>query len=198
MSSGDDDLLYLQANGLNVRSPESLNRALQDAIAMQKPTLPERPSEIMSEAEQQAFREIGIDVDDAGRGADPVTWGILEMAAIIESSLTAQETAKLLGVHRSLISQRLAEREIFSFRIDKRVVIPAFQFQGGALVPGITQVNRALPRTRHPLSVIKWFQTPQPELETEGSGPLTPLEWLDRGRDSSALCELAKRLHEHP
>lgn len=199
MSSNDDALYYFQAHGLlNVRSPESFNRALREAIEMQSPTPPERPSAIMSEAELQAFREIGIDVDDAGQGPDPVAKGIVEMAAVIESALTTLDAANLLGVSPGRIRQRLAAREIFSFKVDGRVVIPIYQFQGSRLVPGITQVNRALPRTRHPLSVVRWFHTPQPELRAEGKRPLTPLQWLSQGSDPSVVGELAKRIQEHP
>ncbi len=192
------DALYFQAHGLDVRSPEALNRALEEAIAMQSLSLPERPSDMMSESEMQAFREIGVDVDDAGKGPDPVISGVVELATVIASGLSAQQAADRLGVGRSRISQRLTGRELFSFRIDGRVVIPSFQFQGDDLVPGITQVNCALPPTRHPLSVVRWFQTPQPELDVDGDRPLTPLEWLSQGGDPSVVCELAEILQEHP
>ncbi len=196
--ASNTDALYFQAHGLDVRSPETLNRALEEAMATQSLSLPERPSDMMSESELQAFREIGVDVDDAGQGPDPVTSGVVEFATVIASGLTTQQAADRLGVGRSRISQRLAERELFSFRVDGRVVIPSFQFQGADLVPGITQVNRAVPPTRHPLSVVMWFHTPQPELEADGNRPLTPLEWLGQGSDPSAVCELAELLHEHP
>lgn len=198
MSRDDDALYYFQAHGLEVRSPEALNRALAEAIEIQPAMFPGRPSEMMSEAELRAFGEIGIDVDDAGQGPDPVTEGIVEFAKVIETALTAQEAATRLGVSRSRIRQRLATRELFSFRLNGRVVIPAFQFQDDGLVPGIAQVNRALPLTRHPLSVVRWFHTPQPELAAEAGGTLTPLQWLTQGRDPLTLCELASRFHEYP
>lgn len=141
MSRDDGALYYFQAHGLEVRSPEALNRALEEAIAMQPAMLPGRPSKMMGEAELEAFREIGIDVDDAGLGPDPVTEGVVELAKVIATALTTQQAANRLGVSRSRIRQRLAERELFSFRVDGRVVIPAFQFQDEGLVPGIAQVN---------------------------------------------------------
>lgn len=198
MSRDDDALYYFQAHGLEVRSPEALNRALEAAIAMQPATLPGRPSEMMSEAELRAFGEIGIDVDDAGQGPDPVTEGIVAFAKVIETALTTQEAATRLGVGRRRIYQRLAAREIVSFRVNGRAVIPAFQFQDDGLVPGIAQVNRALPPTRHPLSVVRWFHTPQPELTVGGGPALTPLQWLGQGRDRSVVCDLASRFHEYP
>ena len=122
----------------------------------------------------------------------------MALAKVIETALTSQEAATRLGVGRRRIYQRLAAREIYSFRVDGRVVIPAFQFQDDGLVPGIAQVNRALPLTRHPLSVVRWFHTPQPELTAGGGPALTPLQWLGQGRDLSVVCDLASRLHEYP
>lgn len=196
--ASNTDALYFQAHGLDVRSPETLNRALEEALARQSLSLPERPSDMMSEAELQAFREIGVDVDDAGEGPDPVQSGVVELATVIASGLTTRQAAERLGVSRSRISQRLADRELFAFRVDSRLVIPSFQFQGDGLVPGISQVNRALPPTRHPLTVVRWFNTPQPELEVDDGRPLTPLEWLSQGGDPSVVCGLAELLHEHP
>jgi hypothetical protein len=159
---------------------------------------PERPSDLMNAAELAAFREIGVDVDDAGSGPDAVAAGIAELKAVIDTALSPQEAADRLGLTHERLSQRLSEGEIFSFRLDGEVLIPAFQFHGEDLVPGIARVNRSLPHARHPLSAINWFHTPQPELHADGSRSLTPLEWLRQGGDPVIVGDLAKHLHEYP
>lgn len=188
----------LQIRSLDNCASVSLKLAVLAAITNLGPMSPERPSDLMSAAELAAFQEIGIDVDDAGEGPDPVATGVAELSAVYDSALSPPEAASRLGVSKSRIRQRLAEGEIFAFCVNGHLVIPAFQFHGKDLVPGITRVNRALPHVRHPLSRVRWYHTPQPELESGSGRPLTPLEWLTQGGDPSDVCHLAKHLHEYP
>lgn len=196
----ESNTLYFQAHGLVVQPPEKLNAAVAEAIGTYAVGLPTRPSEEMSAAERAAFEALGVDVDDAGPAdSDPMQAGVIALARMIETGLSVSEAAKRLGVTESRIHQRIKAGEIYSFRIDSRRHIPAFQFRGGELVANITEVNQALPASCHPVAVERWYATPNSDLVDEGSGmPLSPLQWLLEGRAPEQPARLADALADHP
>lgn len=192
--------LYFQAHGLAVQPPEELNAAVAEAIGTYAVGLPTLPSAEMSAAERNAFEALGVDVDDAGPAdGDPMQAGVIALARMIETAMTVTEAAKRLGVTESRIHQRIKAGEIYSFRIDGRRYIPAFQFRDRQLVPNITEVNQALPSSLHPVAVERWYATPNPDLVDNESGtPLSPLQWLEEGRDPAPSGSLADALADHP
>jgi len=192
--------LYFQAHGLALRPPEELNEALAEAIGTYAVAVPTRPSEEMSDAERAAFEALGVDVDDAGPAErDPMEGGAIALAKLIETAVSVTGAAERLGVTQSRIHQRIKAGHLYSFRIDGRRYIPAFQFQGRELVPNIAEVNRAVPASLHPLAVARWFEAPDPELIDDESGdPLSPLQWLREGRDPARAARLAEALADHP
>lgn len=191
--------LYFQAHGLAVRPPEDLNAALAEAIGTYAVGVPTIPSEEMSAAERAAFEALGVDVDDAGPvDRDPMEAGAVALARMIESALSITEAAERLGVTPSRIHQRIKAGQIYSFHIDGRRHVPSFQFRGHELVPNITEVNRAVPGSLHPVAVQRWFEVPDPDLIDDDSGdPLSPLQWLLEGRDSLRAAKLAEALADH-
>lgn len=192
------DSLYFQAHGLAVRPPEELNASLAEAIGTYAVGVPGQPSREMSAAERTAFEALNVDVDDPGPvDRDPVQAGVIALARIIETALSVSEAAKRLGVTDSRVHQRITAREIYSFRIDARRHVPAFQFRGDALVPNIAEVNPALPENLHPVAVDRWYATPNPEL-VEANRPLSPLQWLQQGQDPQWVRKLAEALADHP
>lgn len=110
---------------------------LAEAIGTYAVGLPVRPGEEMSAAERAAFEELGVDVDDGGQSDhDPMQAGVIALARMIETALTVSEAAKRLGdVTESRIHQRIKAGEIYSFRIDSRRHIPAFQFRDWQTCP---------------------------------------------------------------
>lgn len=192
--------LYFQAHGLAVRPPEELNAALAEAIGTYAVAVPTRPSEEMSAAERAAFESLGIDVDEAGPAErDPMKGGAIALAKLVESALSVSEAAERLGVTPGRVHQRIKAAHIYSFRIDDRRYIPAFQFQSRELVPNIAEVNQAVPASLHPVAVARWFETPDPDLvDNDSEDPLSPLQWLLEGRDPARPARLAKALADHP
>jgi len=199
LSPGQSDTLYFQAHGLVVRPPEELNAALAEAIGTYAVELPTRPSGEMSAAERAAFQALGVDVDDAGPAKhDPMQAGVIALARMIETARSVTEAAEHLGVTPSRIHQRIKAGEVYSFRIDSRRYIPAFQFRGRKLVPGITRVNQALPASLHPVAVERWYAMPDPDLvDDDSENPLSPLHWLLEGRDPAQPAALAGALCDH-
>jgi hypothetical protein len=62
-------------------------------------------------------------------------------------------------------------------------------------VPGLGEVVPALPEELHPLSVHRWFVTPDADLASEETGrELSPREWLLAGYEPSVVAELAADL----
>ena len=60
--------------------------------------------------------------------------------------------------------------------------------------PNIAAVNSILPRTLDPVSVLRWYTHPDPELEATGGDVLCPLDWLRAGMDPAPVVELARDL----
>lgn len=198
--SYESNTLYFQAHGLAVRPPEELNAALAEAIGTYSVDLPSRPSAEMSATERAAFEALGVDVDDAGpTDRDPMQAGVIALARLIETALSVSDAAERLSVTDSRIHQRITAGGIYSFRIEGRRYIPAFQFRGRELVPNIAVVNQALPANLHPVAVERWYATSDPDLVDEDSGsPLAPLQWLLEGRDPASPARLAEALADHP
>ncbi len=77
----------------------------------------------------------------------------------------------------------IRERTLYAVRVDGRWKIPVHQFGHDGLVPNIGAVNAAVPNTLDAVSVLRWFTTPDPELEAPDGKALTPLDWLKAGLD---------------
>jgi len=192
------DTLYFQAHGLAVRPPEELNAALAEAIGTYAVGVPSLPSAEMSAAERAAFEALGVDVDDAGPvERDPMQAGVIALARMIETARSVTEAAEHLGVTPSRIHQRIKAGEIYSFRIDSRRYIPAFQFGRDELVPNIAEINQTVPPSLHPVAIERWYATPNSDL-VDADRPLSPLQWLQEGRDPQAVRKLAEALADHP
>ena len=116
--------------------------------------------------------------------------GKARFAAILEHSLDPNSAAERLGVSPSRIRQKMSERQLYSFVIDGRRRLPAFQFLQDRLVPNIEAVNQALPEKLHAVAIERWYKTPTAELEAHGE-PLSPLDWLELGRDPEAVVAWA-------
>ena len=99
------------------------------------------------------------------------------------ASRRAQAAARLGGVTQVRVRQLIADGTLYAVRIDGRWKIPVFQFQPDGLVPNIGVVNAVVPRTLDAVSVVRWYTTPDDELETPDGHPLSPLAWLQGGRN---------------
>lgn len=127
-----------------------------------------------------ALKEGGFD-PDAHAGDDPFYTAAHELADLIRTSLTPEAAAQRLGVPLHTIERMLEERALYAFRNNADWFIPAFQFEGNRLVPGIEAVNARLADGLSPVVVSRWYTLPDDELELDGR-VWTPLEWLKRQR----------------
>ena len=89
--------------------------------------------------------------------------------------------------------QLIAQRALRAFRIQRNLRIPLFQFQQRGLLPNVTRVNAALSGDLDPVSLWRWYSTPDPELES-GEEALSPLAWLQSGRDPEPVIAIARQL----
>ncbi len=116
-------------------------------------------------------------------------------ARLCAQALTTKEAAALLHVQPSRIRQRLGERSLFGIEKEDHWVLPRFQFDNDRLIPGIGKVLQALDDALHPITVERFFNTPQPELYAEEvDRDLTPREWLQAGYNPTIVVRLARDL----
>jgi hypothetical protein len=111
-------------------------------------------------------------------------------------SLSVEEAARRLGVNTSRVRQRLGERSLYGLKEGNTWRLPAFQFKGQGLVPGVDAVLRRLPADIGALAVARWFRSPNPDLPTrdDDERPLTPLQWLLGGYPPQPVAALAAAL----
>lgn len=152
----------------------------------------------LTEAENRLLDHGGFPapVDDGAQSSSvDISTLAQDYARMCVEALSTTEAAALLHVQPSRIRQRLAARTLLGLAKDDRWVLPRFQFSGGKPVPGIGRVLQVLDEALHPVTVERFFATPQPELYAEEVGrPLTPREWLQAGYDPESVVRLARDL----
>ncbi|MFP5284909.1 MAG: DNA-binding protein [Thermoanaerobaculia bacterium] len=194
----DPTVAFLHSHGITV-SPESLDELVQEAVSRLQRTLyrPD-PRADLSAPEVEALERGGFNLTPADlRKDDPLARTVAEYAALLKSSLSTAEAAKRLRVDPSRIRQRLTSEPptLYGIRVSGWV-LPAFQFDGDDLVPGIGEVVSRLDPELHPVSVFRWFTHPNPDLvaeELDGQA-LSPREWLRLGLPVQAVADLAAAL----
>lgn len=157
------------------------------------------PRADLSRPEVEALEKGGFNLKPADLGKDdPLARTVADYAALLKSSLSTAEAAQRLGVDPSRIRQRLTSEPptLYGIRVSGGWVLPAFQFEGDDLVPGIGEVVSRLDPELHPVSVFRWFTHPSPDLvaeELDGKA-LSPREWLRLGLPVQAVADLAGAL----
>ena len=190
-----DDKHFFQIYGLNARPPATLNAALARAIESMHRTLYTESKGEMTAYELRFLAESGIDVEEHPDLSDPMMDYATAFAAILATSLTTAEVAKRLrGVTAVRVRQMIGVGTLYAIRIDGRWRIPEFQFQGDVLVPNIGSVNATINRELDAVSVLRWYTTPDAELETADGTVLSPLAWLKAGLRQAPVVELARDL----
>ncbi len=100
-------------------------------------------------------------------------------------SLTIEQAARLLDVHRSRVSHRLGDGQLYSFQIGTKRRLPSWQFTAAGLpLPGLDVVLGALPSDLHPTAVEGFFSTPNPDLDDR-----SPAQWLASGGDPQRVVD---------
>ena len=187
--------LYFQMYGLTAQPPEALNEALRRAIESMHRTLYAPSRDELTPSELALLDRAGVDVEEHPDREDPMMVYATEFGAILATSLSATRAGERLGgVTAVRVRQMIRERSLYALRLEGRWRIPIFQFQDEGLVPNIVAVNPALPRTLDPVSVLRWYTRPDPELEATGGDVLCPLDWLRAGMDPAPVVKLARDL----
>ena len=167
-------------------------------LAATQPVVQAEPERELTEAENRLLDEGGFPMpqpDDQGSAGSAVSTLAVSYAEMCAQALTTKEAALLLQVQPSRIRQRLGEKTLFGIEKEDHWVLPRFQFDHGQIVPGIGKVLQVLDETLHPVTVERFFATPQPELYADEVGrDLTPREWLQAGYDPAPVVRLARDL----
>ena len=139
--------------------------------------------------------QAGVDVEEHPNYEDPMTAYATEFGTLLTTSLSAAQTGERLGgITAARVRQMIRERSLYALRLEGRWKIPIFQFQDEGLVPNIVIVNPIPPPTLDPVSVLRWYTHPDPELEVSGGDTLSPLDWLRAGMNPAPVVELARDL----
>lgn len=188
------DAWYFQMHGLVPRAPADLNESLRSAVAKMHRTLYAPSSRELTNAEIAVLRAAGADLDDHPDRPDPMLEYAVEFGAILATGLTVTGVSRRLAVTTARVRQLIGDRALFAFRNGSRWVVPAYQLlEERGLVPNVAKVNRAIPEAVDPVSVNRWFVTPDAELAVEDKA-ISPLAWLKAGMDPDVVARLARDL----
>jgi len=158
---------------------------------------PVQPDAALSRGELAALDAVGLSTQPwpPGKADDPLSQSIVDYMALIETSLTAADAARLLRVDVSRVRQRLRERSLFGVEYEGEWRLPRFQFERNHVLPGFAEVVTSLPAETNALETAEWFLSPNPDLEIEArEQPLSPRDWLLRGMPPERIARLARQL----
>lgn len=154
---------------------------------------PDAAASRLTTAEEQVLHEhggIGESLgDDETVRAAVLRSASSNLAALTRESLSVEQVAKLLFVDASRVRHRVRDRALYAFKIGAALRLPTWQLDEHEPIPGLRAVLAALPADLHPLEVVGFMTTPDPDLEV-AEEPLTPREWLVGGGDIRAVVEL--------
>ena len=193
--AAQNDELYFQMYGLTAKSPAALNTALKHAIETMHRTLYAPSGGELTASELALLEKAGVDIAEHPKRDDPMMTYAAEFGAILATSLSPTEAAKRLGgVTAVRVRQMIRGGALYAIQVEGRWKIPVFQFGRKGLVPNITEVNVVVPRTLDAVSVLRWYTTPDPELETPAGDVLSPLGWLKAGMEAAPVAAMAHDL----
>ena len=149
----------------------------------------------LTPSELALLERAGVEVEESPRRSDPMMAYATEFGAILATSLSpARAGERLGGVTAVRVRQMIRERSLHALRLEGRWKIPVFQFGDEGLVPNIGAVNPALQPSLDPVSVLRWYTRPDPELVAPGGEVLSPLDWLRAGMEPAPVVALARDL----
>lgn len=188
------EALYFQMHGLVPIAPSDLNESLRSAVLAMHRTLYGPSSSELTNAEIAVLRAAGADLDDHPDRPDPMVEYAIEFAAILATGLSVTSVSRRLGVTNARVRQLIGDRSLYAFRNGSRWVVPAYQLlEERGLVPNVGEVNRAIPQAVDPVSVHRWFVTPDAELAVDEK-TISPLAWLKAGMDPGVVARIARDL----
>ncbi len=178
---------------------DRLRRALVGSLQLLRaddPTVVVGPSDDdpLSSIEIALLEGEGLDLSPLRPEEDDPVADLAAMAAILlAGALDTAAAATHLGLAEEAVAEGVRSRTLYGILRDDTVVLPAFQFTGEVLVPGIGRVLEAASPQLHVVELWSWFTNPDPDLEF-GGRPLSPRDWLLSGGDVVRVVELASEL----
>lgn len=177
--------------GLRI-DPGRFLRLVADAARKVSPPQP-NPADYFSPVQRQVLTDVGLDLSaDDEQESDPRASTVAARAVFADSAFSVTDTARLLGIDTSRVRHRLKEGKLTGWK-DKGWQVPAWQFSGSAVLPGLDVVLRALPDDQPALMIAAFMNTPQSDLELDGK-PVTPRQWLLAHGDPRMVADLASTL----
>jgi hypothetical protein len=114
-----------------------------------------------------------------------------KMERLVAQSLTPQAVAEMLTSTAAEVVRQLRSRALYGFCVDRKWRVPRFQFHRGRVVSGLESVLPKLDRNLHPIEVVNWFTLPNTDLWIDEE-TVSPIKWLQAGRDAGKVAELAE------
>jgi hypothetical protein len=175
--------------------PERFEDLVIEAVEQMRDVVAADPARDLTRAETEVLARGGFELDARDLGDhDPLARTVAEYAALLATSLTVEQAAKLLGVDPSRVRQRLAARTLYGIKTHRGWRLPTFQFEDSVgTLPGLEEVLPALDPDLHPISVYRWLVTPSPDLEIDGEA-VSPTVWLRAGGTPRQAAEIAASL----
>jgi excisionase family DNA binding protein len=175
-------------------SPSRFLELVRDAAESLRTVPSLDPGRQLSATEAEVLGRGGFSLKPARRAeARPLSKTVAAYVAMMDDALSVAEAAKRLRVDQSRIRQLLSNGSLYGLKVKGEWRLPRFQFTTRGLVPGVEQVLRALPDDLHPVEVLTWLGSPDPDLEV-GERSLSPLEWLRSGGDPERASAVARDL----
>jgi hypothetical protein len=178
--------------GLQVSAAEFLS-LVEDVARKLAPPHPE-PGTYFTPDQREALTDVGLDLEPAGeRDALPRARAVVAHAVLRDSALTVGEAARQLQVDTSRIRHRLGVGRLVGWKDKGGWRLPAWQFAGSGVVPGLDTVLAAVPPDQPALVVAQFMTTAQEDLPVDGR-PATPRDWLLAGGDPRRVADFAAML----
>ncbi|WGW10951.1 hypothetical protein LWF01_12645 [Saxibacter everestensis] len=133
------------------------------------------PGSAMLTERENNFLDVG-GLPSADGDVNVVATVVTSSTRIISESYTADRVAELLDVDISRVRHRAAAGSLYQISLGRRRYFPRWQFQAGAVLPGLSAVLAAAPDPVHPLSLSAFMTAPNPDLEN-----MSPANWLVTG-----------------
>ena len=155
------------------------------------------PRAALSKTELSALESVRLSTQPwpAEMPDDPLVQTIVDYMALIDTSHSTAEAARMLQVDVSRVRQRQRGRTLFGIEYEGEWHLPRFQFERRKVLPGLATVLAALPADINALELAEWFLSLNPDLEREGADhQLSPRDWLLRGLPPESVAELARDL----
>lgn len=178
--------------GLRV-DPDEFLTLVEDAARKLSPADP-NPADYFNPEQREALTAVGLDLAPRRRDdGDYRARAVAAQAVLRDSALTVAEAAEVVGVDTSRIRHRLLARRLSGWKERGGWRLPAWQFTGGGVLPGLEAVLRAVPEDQPPLVVAAFMTTPQPDICIDGA-PVSPRQWLLASGDPEPVAQLASML----